>query len=150
MKKISCIIMVVCCLFVSACSSSAYKRDTGKGKIETITLEEMVLKMEDGDTFAIALTQELCGYCSDYHEMLKTYLKNHKVTMYEVNLTAEPKSESVNLEIIRRYFPTFRSTPGIYYAKDGKVVNSLTDEKKAVNEELFDQWVQEHELDRKK
>ncbi|MGX8850251.1 hypothetical protein [Amedibacillus sp. YH-ame10] len=150
MKKINCIWMVLLCLFLSACSSTPYERDTSKGSVSTITLEEMASKMENGDTFIVTLSQELCGACAQYHKMLNTYLENHNVTMYEVNLTAEPLSESQNLEIIHRYFPTFRTTPGIYYASEGKVVNSLSDEKKEVNEALFDEWVQEYELDSKK
>ena len=111
MKKLGCMFLILCSLLLTSCSTNGYERDTREGTIKRLTLKEMCEKIELDESFAVSFTQEMCGYCLDYHKMLNTYLKNHNVTMYEVYLTAEDRSQSENLEIIHRYFPSFRATP---------------------------------------
>ena len=106
--------------------------------------------MINKDNFIIAFTQEKCRYCKEFYELFDEYRKNHNVIIYEVNLSKETREAKDNLEIIHEYFPTFSTTPGIYYAKDGKVESSLTDNQDEMNEEILDKWVQDNQLDRKK
>ncbi|MFR4996358.1 MAG: thioredoxin [Clostridium paraputrificum] len=141
-------VFLIICMLVG-CSSS-YERDTGEGKIVYITLEEMQEKMINKDNFIISFTQEKCRYCKEFYELFDEYRKNHNVIIYEVNLSKETREAKDNLEIIHEYFPTFSTTPGIYYAKDGKVDSSLTDNQDEMNKEILDKWVQDNQLDRKK
>lgn len=147
-KKIIVFLLLTMCMFVG-CGSS-YKRDTGEGKVVYITLEEMQEKMSNKDDFIVAFTQDKCRYCKEFHELFDKYRENHNVTIYEVNLSKETRDSKENLKMIHEYFPTFSTTPGIYYAKDGKMDSSLTDGQDEMNEEILDKWVQDNQLDRKK
>lgn len=98
--------------------------------------------------FVIVFTQSTCGYCAEFHEMFESYRKNHHVVIYEVPLDEEKELPSVNRALIQTYFPNFDSTPGIFYAKDGKCINGINQSQK-LNEELFDNWVQKYKLDKK-
>lgn len=147
MKKIV-ILLFICCL-LSGCKTT-YERDTSKGEIIQVTLDEAMNKMEQGDEFIIAFETDLCSYCQQFHSIFDAYIENHHVELYQVMLDEEARSESENLRIINHYFPTFSKTPGVYYAKGGYVVSSLTDQKRSLNEDDLEKWVVKHALDEKK
>ena len=146
-KLIACVFLIMCVLV--GCGQS-YNRDTREGKVVSITLEEMKNKINNKDTFIVGFTQEKCKYCIEFNELFEEYRKNHNVVIYEVNLSKEDREPEDNLKIIHEHFPTFSTTPGIYYVKDGKVENSLTDNQKEMNEDILDKWVQDNQLDIKK
>ena len=47
-------------------------------------------------------------------------------------------------------FPDFVGTPGIFYIEDGKLVNQLDNESQDLTKTLFDNWVQDYKMDKKK
>ena len=149
MKKL--ILGVFCiCMLVGCGSKDAYERNEGAGKIVTITLDEMQEKLSNKETFPIVFTTSYCGYCSEFHEVFEEYIKTHHVVMYEVVLDMEDRSEQENLDIILPHFPQFYSTPGVFFVKDGKNEEYLDFASLGMNEEVIDEWVQKHQLDRKK
>ena len=70
--------------------------------------------------------------------------------MYEVVLDNENRSEQENLAIIKKYFPEFSTTPGVFYVEKGKEKNYLNLSSTGMNEEVIDNWVQTYKLDKKK
>lgn len=151
MNKKLLVISICCFLMITGCSKDkSYERDTSQGDVIYITLEEMQKKMQNKDEFVIAFTQQMCRYCQSFHLLFNEYKETHHVTIYEVDLTSENGSESENLKKILKYFPTFSTTPGIYYAKDGKVESSLTDQQNKMDETILDEWVKKYQLDKKK
>ena len=147
MKRIFRILLMI--TFVLCGCDSSYERDETAGEIKLITLAEMETMMKDGQEFTIAFTQSMCGFCADFHEMFESYRQNHHVVLYEVALDQEKAQPSANRALIQQYFPDFDTTPGIFYAKDGKRVDGIHQSQK-LTEELFDNWVQKHQLDEKK
>lgn len=147
MKKIMLWMMI--CMLLVGCGSS-YERDERKGEIIQITLDEAVSKMEQGEEFVVAFETDLCSYCQQFHSEFDAYIENHHVVLYRVMLDEEARSENENLRIINQYFPTFKTTPGVYYAKGGYVVSSLTDNRRSLNEDDIEKWVVKHALDEKK
>ncbi|RGC52867.1 MULTISPECIES: hypothetical protein [Erysipelotrichaceae] len=135
----------LCLLLLTGCSG--YDRDDSPGQIIYITLDDMKAMMEDKKEFVIAFTQSLCVYCQNFHELFSEYSKHHHVVIYEVLLDNELGTPSQNRAIIQEYFPAFDTTPGIFYAKDGKVYDQLSNIK--ITEEVFDNWVQKNQLDKK-
>lgn len=146
MKKI--VLCLMLCLLVG-CSSS-YVRDTSQGEIIQVTLDEAMHKMEQGDEFIVAFETDLCSYCQQFHAIFDEYIEDHHVVLYRVMLDEETRSENENLHIIQKYFPTFSTTPGVYYAKGGYVVSSLTDKKRSLSEDDLEKWIAKHALDEKK
>lgn len=134
-----------CLMLLTGCSG--YERDDSPGYITYITLNDMKQMMEDKNEFVIAFTQSLCGYCQDFHKLFSEYSKNHHVIIYEVLLDNESGTPNENRKLIQEYFPGFDTTPGIFYAKDGKVYDQLSNVK--ITEEVFDNWVQKNQLDGK-
>lgn len=95
------------------------------------------------------LTQTMCGYCHQFHELLKEYQEDHHFVIYEVVLDEEQRSAQENLAIIKPYFPNFSTTPGIFYVEEGEVEAQLTgDISTGIQEEMLEEWVLKHQLDR--
>ena len=69
------------------------------------------------------------------------------MTLYEVNLSQENRSENDNTMIIQTYFPEFRTTPGVFSVKDGEEESYLNLYQLGMSEEILDSWVQEYKLD---
>lgn len=71
--------------------------------------------------------------------------------IYNVNLDENFGMQSdKNIKKIEKMFPNFVGTPGIFYIKDGKLVNQLDNETQDLTEKLFDDWVKTYKLDEKK
>lgn len=126
-----------------------YERDTAPGEIVYITLEEMETKIANKESFPVILSTTYCLYCRDFHLVFDEYIKTHHVVMYEVILDNENRSEQENLAIIKKYFPEFSTTPGVFYVKKGKEKNYLDFSLTGMDEKVIDNWVQTYQLDKK-
>lgn len=126
-----------------------YERDTTPGEIIYITLEEMETKIANKESFPVILSTTYCLYCRDFHSVFDEYIKTHHVVMYEVILDNENRSEQENLAIIKKYFPEFSTTPGVFYVNNGKEKNYLDFSLTGMDEEVIDNWVQKYQLDKK-
>lgn len=148
MKKI--VLCIIALSFIlTGCSTSSYKRDTGAGKVEKITLAQMEEKIANKEDFAIMLTQSMCSYCQAFEEILTPYIANHAVTMYDVVLDKEATTPQENLVVIKKTFANFSSTPGIYYVEKGKMKSQLLPQNGTITEQNLDTWVQENQIDKK-
>ena len=160
--------LVLCCLMVlslTACHQSnekdvdddkptedkivKYDRDSSNGEIVYITLEQMEEKIANKESFPVIFSTTYCLYCRDFHGVFDEYIKTHHVVMYEVVLDKENRSEDENLAIIKKYFPEFTTTPGVFYAQNGKEKSYLNFGRTGMNETVIDEWVQKHQLDKK-
>ena len=130
------------------CGCTSYERDESAGEVIQISLADMESMMKKGQEFTIAFTQSMCVYCEDFHELFENYRQNHHVVLYEVPLEREKEQPNVNRAIIQQYFPEFDKTPGIFYANGGKCIDSIHQSQR-MTEELFDNWVKKHKLDKK-
>lgn len=157
-------IVIVCMLLLglTACNQSEnnkkkddqeeiteYERDSSSGEIIYITLAEMETKIANKESFPIIFTTTYCLYCRDFHAVFDEYIKTHHVVMYEVILDKEDRTEQENLEIIKKYFPEFNTTPGVFYVNKGKEKSYLDFSSTGMNETIIDEWVQKYKLDKK-
>lgn len=124
-----------------------YERDSSPGQILPLTLEEMRQMIDEDQSFAIVFTKEECPYCIEFMSIFEPYIQTHNVTMYEVNLTAEDRSQNDNKMIIQTYFPEFNTVPGVFSVKDGEEESYLNLYQLGMDESVIDQWVQEYQLD---
>ena len=86
----------------------AYERDSSAGSVISVTLDEMWQMISEGQSFAIVFMKENCPYCIEFMSVFEEYAADHNVTLYEVNLSQENRSENDNTMIIQTYFPEFR------------------------------------------
>lgn len=143
MKKILLAGLTVLCLFMGGCGA--------KGKVVSISVDELKTKVDNKETFAVIFTQPECAYCKKVMEMLNdSYLKQNKLTVYDVILDRNAMS-SADFEIllmdIKEYFPQMTGTPDLYYVKDGQIADQFdADNVEMFDEAKFDEWVKQYDL----
>ncbi len=142
--------LLVFVILLSGCSNDKYIRSNKQGTISQITLNEMIEKMEKKETFSVAFTTSYCSYCAMFYNVFNDYIKDHEVTMYFIILDEETTNEQENIEIIHRYFPEFYTTPGIFYAENGKEKDYLDTYHLGISKEVIDEWVIKNQLDKEK
>lgn len=178
MKICKSILVVLVCLLLAGCNNSSkkenpnqtniesetstkkpeekkpeikeYERDTNSGQVITITMAEMEEKIKNKETFVVSFETTYCMYCQRLHAILDEYLKTHNVVLYQVILDLEDATEQENLEKIHKYFKEFYTTPGIFYVKKGTNKSYLDTYHLGVEESVFDEWVQQYQIDKKK
>ena len=149
-KKSFLLLIIAMSIMVSGCGKF-YNRDTRPGEIIKISMEEMETMMKEKETFTLVVTRDYCKYCAEFYELMESYLKNHHVKIYDVNIDENFGAKSdENIEKIEDMFPNFVGTPGIFYIEDGKLVNQLDNESQDLTKTLFDNWVQDYKMDEKK
>lgn len=149
-KKSFLLLIIALSIMVSGCGKF-YNRDTRPGEIIKISMEEMETMMKEKETFTLVVTRDYCKYCAEFYELMESYLKNHHVKIYDVNIDENFGAKSdENIEKIEDMFPDFVGTPGIFYIEDGKLVNQLDNESQDLTKALFDNWVQDYKMDEKK
>ena len=148
-KKSFLLLIIALSIMVSGCGKF-YNRDTRPGEIIKISMEEMETMMKEKETFTLVVTRDYCKYCAEFYELMESYLKNHHVKIYDVNIDENFGAKSdENIEKIEDMFPDFVGTPGIFYIEDGKLVNQLDNESQDLTKTLFDNWVQDYKMDKK-
>lgn len=149
-KKSFLLLIIALSIMVSGCGKF-YNRDTRPGEIIKISMEEMETMMKEKETFTLVVTRDYCKYCAEFYELMESYLKNHHVKIYDVNIDENFGAKSdENIEKIEDMFPNFVGTPGIFYIEDGKLINQLDNESQDLTKTLFDNWVQDYKMDEKK
>lgn len=124
-----------------------YERDSSPGQRISLTLEEMRQMIDEDQSFLIVFTKEDCPYCIEFAAVCEWYIQNHNLTVYEVNLTAENRSENDNRMIIQTYFPEFNTVPGVFSVRNGEEESYLNLYQLGISEEILDNWVLEYRLD---
>ncbi|MCX0397379.1 thioredoxin family protein [Clostridium perfringens] len=149
MRKITKIVFIfILLLNLVGCIEGNYLRDTSKGSIVEIKLDDAILIAEKEESI-ILFTQSTCKDCINLKKILIPYLENHKVSINEVVLDNEGTSKEEiqnNRKKINKVFPEFDSTPSMYYVKNGKIIDEIFEVK---SEEELDQWVIKNKLDAK-
>ena len=101
--------------------SNYAKKDSNKYLIE-ITFPELEEKIANKETFFFVITQTTCGHCEEYLPNLKSVLRKHKVTGYELVLDKMKTSEIAKLKDIA----STRGTPMTIFIENGKEKNTST------------------------
>ncbi|MBR6769965.1 MAG: thioredoxin family protein [Lachnospiraceae bacterium] len=117
-----------------------------QGVISSITMAQMENMLAAGETFLISFVTTTCPYCHDFHDMLVEYNKEHNILMYQVILDYEETGEEENRAIVSSYFEEFNTVPGVFYVEDGKNSSYLDTYHLGVGEDVFDQWIQDNNI----
>ena len=127
----------------------AAEQNMETGQIISISMEEMEEKLAAKEDFMVSFVTIDCPYCQDFHSMLVDYIQEHIVTMYQVILDYEEEPEEENRKLIKEYFSEFNTVPGVFYVENGENASYLDTYNLGVGMEVFDQWVQELNLEAK-
>ena len=103
--------------------------------------------IDEDQSFAVVFTKEDCPYCLEFMMIFESYIQDHNITMYEVNLSGESKIDNDNKMIVQTYFPEFNTVPGVFSVKDGEEESYLNLYQLGISEAVLDQWVCEYRLD---
>ena len=149
MKKL--IEIIVCSILLIGCASETETNSTieltkGKGEVVAVTLDEVIEKVEQEDTFVVIFSQTYCGSCIDFFMESDEYTIELGLTLYDVSLDKELREVEENMEIINKYFNGFSVTPTIYYVESGEVKESLNANNKEVNLNSFKEFLKENNI----
>ena len=145
-------------LALFGCSSQpSYDRSTDMGTIHTLSLDEVLERMENEETFMFAFTMESCHNCEDFKEnILSDYIRDHGFEFNEVVLDNEKDPQSVYDfvaehpnpadQILEGYSETDVLTPTFYFVKDGEVEDIFVGAN--LTEKQFDEYIQKYQLDK--
>lgn len=149
MKKL--IEIIICILLLVGCTTetktnSAIELTKEKGEVVAVTLDEVVEKVEQEDTFVVVFSQTYCGSCIDFFMESDEYTIELGLTLYDVSLDKESRDVDENMKIINKYFNEFSVTPTIYYVESGEVKDSLNGNDKEVNLNSFKEFLKENNI----
>lgn len=158
MRKIGIMFLCAFVLLAGGCGKISYERDASKGKIEEITYEEVKEKMESNEKFMLLFTQTSCGGCISHKKMLKSYLKNHNVTIYEFNFTNyegdDPTLSDLFMKVVPDMFKSLTDDEDQWFV--GTPFTVVMDQKQMkegisgiIEEEDFEKLVIKYQLDEK-
>jgi predicted bacteriocin transport accessory protein len=150
MKKTTKVLLLIFVLVIfSFTGCSRYERNTDSGERIITLLDDVITMAENDETFVVLLGRSSCKDCIELDKVLNPYLENHGVKIYDVDLDNEGTSEEEiqrNRKKINSVFPSFNSTPSIYYIKDGEIIDEMIEE---TSEEALDNWIIKNKLDAK-
>lgn len=158
MKKIGIMFLCTFVFLLGACGVS-YERDNRKGKIEEITFEHVKEKMDSDEKFMLLFTQTSCSGCISHKKMLKSYLKNHNLTVYEFNFTNYQGTNEDLRKLFMEEVPNmikkltndedkwFVGTPFTVVMDQKQLKEGISG---VIGEEDFEELVVEYQLDEKK
>lgn len=131
MKKIYLLLIALCLV---ACTTKktedvAIELQPNKGEVVGITLNEVNQMVEDEDSFVVIFSQTYCGSCMSFFSQTDEYTTEVGLTLYDVTLDKEERSETENLELMEKHFSGFQTTPTIYVVSKGEIVGTLDSSK---------------------
>lgn len=115
------------------------------GRVEEISTEQLVEKMNNKEDLAVVFTQINCEHCKKFMLLLDDYLPNHNLVLYDVVLDNESDRTAAQKQL-EELFPDFTGTPDIYYIEGGELKSRFWDEEKSITEKTFQSWVNKYDL----
>lgn len=129
------LLLLLCC----GCSVSKTM-----ASVVSVTTEDVDRMVQEERSFAVVLTQPMCSSCHDFETMLSLWKKNHSGIVYVVNLD-EAVDTGKQDRLLKKLFPDFYATPGVYYIRKGSVSKRFSAEDYRTCEQAFDDWLRRQE-----
>lgn len=151
------IISICLCVLLTGCGYiNKYERSTEPGVIVEITMDDVLRRMENKETFMFVFTQITCHNCADFKEyVLKDYIQNHGFEFNEVVLSVFMDTKPVK-EWIQQHpnpidqleeglTPKDVLTPTFYFIENGEVKDIYIGSK--MTKKVLDEMVVKYRLD---
>ncbi|MBE6138795.1 MAG: hypothetical protein E7173_03530 [Firmicutes bacterium] len=130
MKRLFICCIMLAALFIYGCSPKLQD-------YTALTYEELLAKIENGETFPLVIGSKECGACANYKITMNSFIKEHQVEVFEIDLSTLEDEEYDKLKIDT----SFNATPTTVFYKDGKLTsfyNRITSSvSKSVVEDYF-------------
>ena len=142
--------LITLSLFSSSCSSSNkinyFKSDGNVALISTVNglgeETDLIKMMALKNSFVFYISDPTCSSCTEFENMLSTYLSKSKLLIYKLLYSTYIKIDST---LRRKYsLPASVFTPALFIVKEGKIVNQLNyenNESKFTNEKEFEKYL---------
>ena len=116
MKKVKkrVLILVIVCLIILVGAFIADKFLSKEYLVE-IKYNEVMKKINNGDTFVLLLSQTTCSHCAEYKPKISRVAKKYKVTVYYLETNLLKKKEEKE---IKKHF-NYSGTPTTVFVIDG-------------------------------
>lgn len=140
MKKILMILM--CAFTLSACGAS------GKGgAIEYVSIDAVIEKLNQKESFILLVSKESCTHCKDLEAMLDKTLDEHDITIYNIKLN-ESSEDAYDADIskLEEYLDKPGRTPHTYYIDKGVVIDEYVGYSEGQDKEYWN-WVKQSGLE---
>ena len=141
MKKISCIIMMLCILV--GCSTVKEPMGTLK-EVHAKDALEMIKEKKD---FVLVIGTTTCESCIRFEETLNEYIEDHPVTIYHLYIDNEPVSKNENGDVERTEFLQLcnelieiEATPTVLWVSAGTLQHSMSG---MITIEEFDRYMKQ-------
>ena len=133
-----------------------YERSTEPGVIEKITMDEVLEKVDNKETFMFVFTQSSCPNCQDFKEnILEEYIQTHGFVFNEVVLSYDMETAPVFDWVEKHPNPVDQLeegftqedvlTPAFYFVEDGEVKDIYIGG--AMNKKILEEMIVKYQLD---
>lgn len=145
MKNKKYLIIIMLLFLLIGCSNNKNFNSNKEGYVLFSTVDQVLDKIDNDESFIVLFTQSSCTSCKKFYTILKSYLLNHHVILYDVTLDSESRSKEETKKLLDKDFPDLMFTPSVYYIKDGKNYSQLkfSDDM----EKDFSDWVIKYDLE---
>lgn len=90
--------------------------------LKEINYNELVKKIENGESFFFAVVQDGCSHCASFTPKFEEILKEYNVTGYKLNFTNLSDEDN---ELFKERFGTGIGTPTTIFISNGKEESQL-------------------------
>lgn len=114
-------VLILILIFTLIIIATLRNKEAKKDYITYISVSELKNKIKNKDDFILVFTQEGCGHCATYYEVINSVAKEYDVTIYDINLTEVKKDDVADLNKIA----SISGTPTTLFYIDGEEQTTL-------------------------
>ena len=128
-------VLLLILIFSFIVASTLKRKENKKDYITYINVSELKEKIKNKDDFILVFTQEGCGHCATYHDVINDVVKEYDIEIYDINLTNVKDKDTADLNKIA----SISGTPTTLFYINGEEqttlnrINGSTSKTKLVN-----------------
>ena len=89
------------------------------GRIIDVTPQEIMDKMDNGDTFFLYVTLSTCSVCAEFKNVVNEFIANYDVDMYHLEIDSYTEEETATLSA--DYLDNLTDAPDSFVIVDGAI-----------------------------
>lgn len=113
------------CVILCSCNSKKEKSYQKTGDLKEISIEQIINKIQNEDTFILQFTKTNCPYCLQLEKVEKEYLKENDIIIYVFSIDKNIYEFKDNQEYFNNLFGNIDHVPIVYWLYKGEPKNNL-------------------------
>lgn len=114
-------VLILILIFSFIVTSTLKRKENKKDYITYISITELKDKIKNKDDFILVFTQDGCGHCATYHDVINSVVKEYDINIYDINLTEVKDDDIADLNKIA----SISGTPTTLFYIDGEEQTTL-------------------------